>query len=245
MSTRDYNLEATSNESRLYNYGFDIKIRKSLIRRFDKIVGLDSKKSCLEIGSFDGSMTELLMEYHDSVSVVEPSSEMASLLSSKFSDRVSVTNSTIENVQIQEKFDYIYLIHTLEHLDDPTAALKKISSLLSDDGILLVAVPNARALSRQIAVKMGIIPFHGAVTDGEALQGHHRTYSLDTLESDLISSNLQILHSGGVLLKTLANFQFDAALASGIVSEQYLDAIDELSEVYPDFSSSIYAIVTK
>lgn len=244
MSTRDYNLEAKNNESRLYNYGFDLQIRKSLIKRFEKKIGLDSRKSCLEIGSSDGSMTELILNYHDFVTVIEPSSEMTSLLRNKFSEKVLITQSTIEDINLDKKFDYIYLIHTLEHLEEPITALRKIASMLDENGVLFVAVPNARALSRQIAVQMGIVPFHSAVTEGEKLQGHRTTYTLDRLEFDIKTAGLKILYSGGVLLKTLANFQFDSAIESGIVSQSYVDAIDELSEVYPDFSSSIYAIVT-
>jgi 2-polyprenyl-3-methyl-5-hydroxy-6-metoxy-1,4-benzoquinol methylase len=245
MNTRDYNLEATNNESRLYNYGFDLQIRKSLIKRFDKHVSIDSSKTCLEIGSFDGSMTELLLQTHDFMNVIEPSSEMAKILKEKFSGSVQVTESTIESVSLSQSFDYIYLIHTLEHLDNPVGALEKIGTLLAPGGVMLVAVPNARALSRQIAVQMGLIGYHTAVTEGEKLQGHCRTYTLDTLVSDIQEAGLRVVHSGGVLLKTLANFQFDGALESGIISQEYVDAIDRLSEIYPDFSSSIYAVVGK
>jgi 2-polyprenyl-3-methyl-5-hydroxy-6-metoxy-1,4-benzoquinol methylase len=243
MNTRDYNLEATNNASRLYNYGFDLQIRKSLIKRFDKHVSINSSKSCLEIGSFDGSMTELLLDSHDFINVVEPSSEMAKLLKQKFPNSVKVTQSTIESVNLDHSFDYIYLIHTLEHLDNPVDALKKIGTLLAPNGVVLVAVPNARALSRQIAVEMGLIAYHAAVTEGEKLQGHCRTYTLDTLASDIHAAGFRIIYSGGVLLKTLANFQFDAALESGIVSQGYIEAIDGLSEIYPDLSSSIYAVI--
>ena len=90
---------------------------------------------------------------------------------------------------------------------------------------------------------MRLIDFHAAVTHGEQLQGHRRTYTLDTLVSDINAAGLQVVYSGGVLLKTLANFQFDAAIESGIVSPEYIKAIDGLSEIYPDFSSSIYAVI--
>lgn len=245
MNTRDYNEEASDNSSRLYNYGFDLQIRKSLIKRFNKQVGLIPHKSCLEIGSYDGSMTDLLLKSHNFVHIIEPSSKMATLLKDRFADSISVTQSTIENVGIDQKFDYIYLIHTLEHLEDPVSSLQKIGSLLSEKGVLFVAVPNARALSRQIAVQMGLMPNHSSVTKGEALQGHHRTYSMDVLQSDLKQAGLKVVSAGGVLLKTLANYQFDAAIEAGIVSQEYIDAIDDLSEFYPDFSSSIYVIASR
>ena len=57
-------------------------------------------------------------------------------------------------------------------------------------------------------------------------------------------ANLNIISYGGVLLKTLANYQFDQALGSGIISNEYLIAADKLSKEFPDLSSSIYAIVS-
>ena len=245
MDARNYDLESSDNEGRMYKYEFDLQIRKSLINRFNKLVGLKSEKTCLEVGSFDGSMTELLLRHHDFVTVVEPSHTLSNLLLDKFGGHIHVIESTIENVGLEKKFDYIYLIHTLEHLDKPVDSLKHIGGLLNDGGHLFVAVPNARALSRQIATEMGIVGFHSAVTDGEGLQGHRRTYTLDTLKFDLKSAGLSVLYTGGVLLKTLANYQFDASLLSGVISQDYIDALDRLSEVYPDFSSSIFAIVQK
>ncbi len=245
MDARNYDLESSDNEDRMYKYEFDLQIRKSLIKRLNKLVGLKSGKTCLEVGSFDGSMTELLLENHDFVTVVEPSHKLSELLIDKFDTRVQVIESTIENVGLGNKFDYIYLIHTLEHLDKPLDSLKHIGELLNEDGYLFIAVPNARALSRQIATEMGIVDFHSSVTEGERLQGHCRTYTLDTLAFDLKNAGLSVLYTGGVLLKTLANYQFDACLSSGVISQEYIDALDRLSEVYPDFSSSIFAIVQK
>jgi SAM-dependent methyltransferase len=40
------------------------------------------------------------------------------------------------------EFDYAYLSHSFEHLDDPSAALKSIATWLEDDGRLFMAVPN-------------------------------------------------------------------------------------------------------
>lgn len=44
------------------------------------------------------------------------------------------------------KFDAITLIHVLEHLERPVEFLRKINSLLSDDGVLLVSTPNTDSL---------------------------------------------------------------------------------------------------
>ena len=89
---------------------------------------------------------------------------------------------------------------------------------------------------------MGLIDYNAAVTEAEALQGHRRTYSMDVLLSDLRHGGYQVEDHGGILVKTMANFQFDQALAAGIVDEAYVRACDALAKFYPDLSASLFAV---
>src|SRR5262249_24452481 len=56
-------------------------------------------------------------------------------------------------------FDNITLFHVLEHVPDPRATLKTCCSLLSSNGILVIAVPNEisslRVLTKRLLVKVG------------------------------------------------------------------------------------------
>jgi len=52
----------------------------------------------------------------------------------------------ISDVRSHAPFDSITLWHTLEHLPDPRATLKEIHGLLSSNGALIIAVPNAGGL---------------------------------------------------------------------------------------------------
>lgn len=45
-------------------------------------------------------------------------------------------------------FDYISMFHTLEHLNDPAAAVMRMADLLAPEGRILVEVPNARQVAR-------------------------------------------------------------------------------------------------
>jgi SAM-dependent methyltransferase len=47
-------------------------------------------------------------------------------------------------------FNCITLWHSLEHLSDPLAAMKRIRSLLAPDGVLLIAVPNSAGLQASL-----------------------------------------------------------------------------------------------
>lgn len=48
----------------------------------------------------------------------------------------------IEQVDIDRRFDLVYMSHTLEHLRHPVQTLKKILGMVRDGGLLLLEVPN-------------------------------------------------------------------------------------------------------
>lgn len=241
MNMRNFDDEAKDN-SRQYNYKFDTIFRDLMLRDFASFIANSSHSNSLEIGSFDGSMTSQILNYVNFLHIVEPSSEMVTLVENKFSGKVKTYHGTLEEIKLPVKFDNIFLVHTLEHVDDPVGALVKIKSLLTPTGKLFLAVPNANALSRQIGVHMGLIPSNAAVLESESLQGHVRTYSIDTFRRDILSAGLKIDMVSGVFLKALANFQLDKALESGIITGEYIEAANSLAKVYPDFSASLIAV---
>lgn len=237
---RDHNQEYQDNAGRKYSYDFDTIVRRYLLRTFAPHFNVAG--ATLEMGCYRGDMTEQILGYFPAISVMEASTELAGLVKARFDGRVEVMVSTFEDAAPASKFDNIFLIHTLEHLDEPVAILSKIRSWLNPNGKLFVAVPNANALSRQIAVKMGVVEFNSAVTPAEAEHGHRCTYSMDILHSQLRRSGYQLVDHGGTVLKALANFQFDQALAQGIIGEAYLDACHELGKTYPEFCASLFAV---
>ena len=168
---------------------------------------------------------------------------MAAGLNRKFGGDIPVINELIESFTPVDKFGNIFLVHTLEHLDDPVDSLKRIASWLKPKGRLVVAVPNGEALSRQIAVRMGLIESNESVTEGEYLQGHRKTYTLASLLTEIRRAGLKIVDFGGVIVKPFSNHQFDRALESGIIDNRYVEACNDLSKDYPHLSASVYAII--
>lgn len=238
---RDFNKEAISLEEKKYNYDFDGIVREYMMKEFAPFF---INGPALEIGCYEGDSTVALQEYFPDLTVVEASSQAMQVTQSRVRSDITFINATIESMSTDRKFDTIFLINTLEHLDNAVTALSKIKSMLSDKGRLFIVVPNADAPSRQIAVMMGLIETNNSVTQPEWIHGHRRTYSFDTLNFDLRSAGLKTFHRSGLLFKGLANFQMDLALEAKIIDERYLDAIYELGKIYPSFCSSIYAICT-
>jgi 2-polyprenyl-3-methyl-5-hydroxy-6-metoxy-1,4-benzoquinol methylase len=196
----------------------------------------------LEMGCYLGDVTEMLAERYTDLTVIEASGELASAAQKRLGARARFLQGMFETIDVAEQFDAIFLMHTLEHLDDPVQVLRRAGGWLNDSGRLFVVVPNANAPSRQIAVQMGLIPFNSAVTDAEREHGHRRTYSLDTLERDVIGAGLRIVHRGGVFFKPLANYQFDKLAGGDVVSDAYLEGCYRLGMHYPDLCASIYVV---
>ena len=118
---RDLNKELLPNDERMYAYNFDYIIRHALIQRVS--VWLDANEQTLEIGAFEGGMTEQIKEKYADLSVLEGSSELAAGLNRKFGGDIPVINELIESFTPVDKFGNIFLVHTLEHLDDPVDSL--------------------------------------------------------------------------------------------------------------------------
>ena len=237
---RDYNKESEDNE-RKYFYGFDIDVMHPyMIRSFKPFFG---NGNLLELGSFKGEFTKRLVPFFNDITCVEASNKAVIVAKENLGSSVKIYNELFENVVLPTKYDNIILTHVLEHISDPVALLKKIiDEWLSDKGRLFVVCPNANAPSRQIAVKMGLISHNSAITPAEAEHGHHITYSLDTLERDVVAAGLKVVHRSGIFFKALANFQWDKIWKTDVISDEYLEGCFQLGQQYPDLCSSIFLV---
>ncbi|ASY25723.1 2-polyprenyl-3-methyl-5-hydroxy-6-metoxy-1,4-benzoquinol methylase [Candidatus Planktophila lacus] len=241
---RNYDNEALDNESRQYRYSVDFHVREFFIQRLFDNGYINKNDKCLEVGSHDGSMTRQLLEIYANVDVLEPAEIFHEKLKSEFGERINLFAGLTYEVDFEKSYDAIFLVHVLEHMENPIEELARLGTWLRNKGKIFVLVPNAHALSRQIAVSMGLINACEAVMPGEAAQGHLRTYSLKQLEQHAEESGLIVLETGGIMTKPLANFQLDSALEKGIISFEYLTALNELSKIDGTMGSSIYLVLS-
>jgi len=216
---RDYDSEFQNNQFRQYAYDFDSIVRRYMMRTLSPFF---SSGKALELGCFEGESTKLFSDHFHDLTVLEASGDLIAIARTRVPDSVSFIHGTIESASLDAIYDSIFLVHTLEHLDDPIASLARIKSWLSPGGKLFLVVPNAHAPSR----------------------GHRCTYSLDTLEHDARAAELRVQTRGGIFFKPFANFQFDMLIRHQVVDQAYLDGCYELGMHYPELTSSIYIICT-
>jgi 2-polyprenyl-3-methyl-5-hydroxy-6-metoxy-1,4-benzoquinol methylase len=240
-SNRDYDVEANDTSNHKYAYGFDFDVMHPyMIQTFGPMF---NEGNLLELGSFKGDFTKHLLKHFDDVTCVEASEGALIQAKERIGDRVVFINSRFEDATLPNRYNNIVLTHVLEHIDDPVGLLKRIKNeWLAPGGRLFLVCPNANAPSRQIAVKMGLISHNTAVTKDEVEHGHRRTYTLDTLESDVVTAGLKVVHRSGIFFKALANFQWDRLLQTDIISKEYLDGCFALGQQYPDLCSSIFLL---
>ena len=238
---RDYNVETKDNEARRYAYGFDFDVMHPyMIKSFEPFL---RQGSLLELGSFKGDFTRRFLQYFSDVTCVEASDAALSEARRKLGDQVTFVHSLFETATLPKRYDNVVLTHVLEHIDDPVRVLRRINDeWLAEGGRFFLVCPNANAPSRQIAVKMGLISHNAAVTPAEAEHGHRCTYTLDTLERDVVAAGLNVVHRSGIFFKALANFQWDRLLQTDIISKEYLDGCYKLGQQYPDLCSSIFLL---
>lgn len=238
---RDYDVEINDTADHKYAYGFDFDVMHPyMLRSFEPFF---RPGSLLELGSFKGDFTRRFLDYFNDITCVEASGDALAEAKAKHGDRVQFVHSLFETATLPKRYDNIVLTHVLEHLDDPVRVLKRINDeWLAEGGRFFLVCPNANAPSRQIAVKMGLISHNAAVTQAEAEHGHLITYSLDTLERDVVASGLKVVHRSGIFFKALANFQWDRLLQTDIISPEYLEGCYQLGHIYPDLCSSIFLL---
>ncbi len=241
MTQRNYNQELKDTKEHKYAYNFDFDVmHKYMLKSF---LPFFKGGKALELGSFKGDFTWRLLPYFSEITCVEASTDAIEQAKHRYQQQpILFIQNIFEELEPSQKYDAIFLMHTLEHLDDPVLVLAKIKSWLTDAGKLYLVVPNANAPSRQIAVKMGLISHNAAVTPAEKEHGHQITYTLDTLERDARKAGLNVVYRTGIFFKALANFQWDRLLETDIISEAYLDGCYALGQQYPDLCSSIFLL---
>lgn len=62
-------------------------------------------------------------------------------------NRIRMHCGVLEELQFEIKYDIVSMVHLLEHTDNPLTTLKKATSLLTDQGMIFLVVPNCRTPS--------------------------------------------------------------------------------------------------
>ncbi|WP_297696198.1 class I SAM-dependent methyltransferase [uncultured Eudoraea sp.] len=128
---------ANSLVEKLYQYikKYNLKRKVSLINKYT-----DSDKTLLDVGAGTGAFLKSAKQNGWETYGIEPSQKARDLALKK-------GLKLKENLDLLDKrgFQVITLWHVLEHLTDLELQIEKITSLLNNDGTLIIAVPNFKS----------------------------------------------------------------------------------------------------
>ncbi len=226
------------------NYDLDTaaqtrEMRKLIVRTFAPYL---RGRRALELGCSDGFMTEMIAGYVDQLDVVDGSKRFLTEARKRNLGNVKFIYSLFEEFESDAKYDYVVASYILEHVRDPIPVLEMAKSVLRPEGLLLVIVPNARALSRQLALHMGLIKDLKDLTENDLSRGHRRVYDRVALNRDIAAAGFENISQGGIMLKILADFQMDRLIDDGVLQEQQLEGLYRLGLEYPDLSGSLFSV---
>lgn len=116
--------------------GYNLKSKLSLIDSY-----VASNKRLLDVGAGTGDFLAVAKKYGWEVAGVEPN-ELARL---KSSEKGVALLQNLDSIPTSDKYEVITLWHVLEHLPDLESQIAKLVGLLTDNGTLVVAVPNFKS----------------------------------------------------------------------------------------------------
>ncbi len=196
----------------------------------------------LEMGCSDGYMTEMLAQKLDRLDVVDGSASFLAEAKKRNIPGVQYSLALFEEFESDTKYDYVFASFILEHVLDPALVLATARRVLKPDGLLFVTVPNARALSRQLAMHMGLVSDLKALTENDLVNGHRRVYDRTYFNRDLQKAGFVTVAEGGLMLKILADFQLDKLIDNGTLQDKHIDGLYKLGLEYPDLCGALFSV---
>lgn len=157
---------------------------------------------------------------------------------------------------INEKYDFIFISHTLEHLPDPVAVLRQAKRYLAENGLIYVNVPNSRSnrfrkRGRRSGIDYGNFPMHlnfftpssmSYLTNESGLKlVQLRTRPLDELEPLAHSDDVERfddLYLGGELFALLAHNSNDKFLVDSNIEKKIRNSSKSIPHSYMTSHSS-------
>ena len=129
-------------------------------RRLRQVLRIRKPGSLLDVGAGIGQFLDLARPYFSEVQGTEVSASAVEIARKRYG--LELIQGEIHAINFGcTYFDNITVYHVLEHVPDPKLLIQKCASLLSDRGVLVIAVPNEmhslRTRARGVLNAMGIL----------------------------------------------------------------------------------------
>jgi 2-polyprenyl-3-methyl-5-hydroxy-6-metoxy-1,4-benzoquinol methylase len=174
----------------------------------------------------------------DSFTIVEGSQARIDELaaSGELAPGVDVVRGYFEDFRPQAPLDAVEMGFVLEHVADPALLLSRYAGFLAPQGVLLIAVPNARSLHRLIGERAGLIDDLYRLSEHDLAVGHRRYFDRAGLLALIADAGLRATACEGILLKPLTTAQ----LKQLGLDARVMRALCEVGQGHPDIANALY-----
>jgi len=178
------------------SYPYQPEINQVAFDLVSKVInGKKDVKNILDVGCGYGLLSKELKKTYPKLNLY--GIEHAKEVSQSSQKTLKLLQYNIEDMALiksklkSQKFDIIIFSDVLEHLYDPVGIIKSYRSLLEEDGIIVVTVPNIANIFSRIALLFG---FFNYSETGVMDKTHIRFFNRKNLKQLAKESNLKIVY---------------------------------------------------
>jgi 2-polyprenyl-3-methyl-5-hydroxy-6-metoxy-1,4-benzoquinol methylase len=157
-------------------------------------VNFSKINSCLDIGSNRGYFSRFILSKNKNIRITAVETRKELIKNYKFNSNVKIYNSRYEIFETNEEFDFIYNVHTLEHLTSCFLAIEKMKKHLTQNGRLFIAVPNINSIHNNFFEEVFIDPHTFHFTNNIMIKIFNK-FGLKIIAKNISGDELQYLLS--------------------------------------------------
>jgi ubiquinone/menaquinone biosynthesis C-methylase UbiE len=142
-----------------------------------------------------------------------------------------------------EKSDVTILSSILHEVEDSSKFLKACIEITKPGGVVVVIVTNKDSIHRILGVRLGYQESLNHKTSTEIqMQQSHGAYSMNELTDELNRNGLNVISISSFFPKLFSHQQMSDFLKNSIISLDFLESMDALSNSLPGLGSEIIAV---
>jgi len=197
----------------------------------------------LEIGSGCWPLFDYFDDYQ-TIDIVEPGNYFYETTKIKIgkNPRLSITNSSIEEVypKLKNDYDVILIGGFLHEIDNPEEVLSIVKKIANPDTIIITFVPNADSFHRVLAFEAGIIESKYQFSENDSLFGRRNVFNKASISSLFVKSGYSVSMVDTYFIKPFSHEQMDQLMSSSFLNVQLLNGLYNMKKYMIDMGAEIF-----
>ena len=227
-----------SHYKKKYNpdYGYDAVVSNELAKTLKNEV--NSGSSILDIGCGTGIVSKNFS--NNKITLVDQDKQSLKIASKRI-PHSEVLNCDFLDLNLEKKFDYVFMLGVIHEQKNQKNFLKKVRLNMKDGSKLFISYPNLKSLHRIAGEKMNIIESSlDSVTETAKSYGFDNVVKFENFERMINDLDLKVLKNTGVCLKPYPNEIMEK------LDENIIEMLNKLTQKFDENACTrLLTIVTK